>query len=76
MTLVDEGKLDLDAPISTYLSWAAAPMGSGSGHFSARAELTDTKPRRQARTTRMAKYSGAVQGSSGQPTRSKLDRSR
>lgn len=27
MTLVDEGKLDLDEPISTYLSWASGPMG-------------------------------------------------
>jgi CubicO group peptidase (beta-lactamase class C family) len=27
MTLVDEGKLDLDEPISTYLSWATGPMG-------------------------------------------------
>jgi CubicO group peptidase (beta-lactamase class C family) len=27
MTLVDEGKLSLDAPISTYLSWAEGPMG-------------------------------------------------
>ena len=27
MTLVDEGKLDLDKPISTYLSWATGPMG-------------------------------------------------
>ena len=28
MTVVDEGKLDLDAPISTYLDWARGPMGS------------------------------------------------
>jgi CubicO group peptidase (beta-lactamase class C family) len=28
MTIVDEGKLDLDAPISTYLDWARGPMGS------------------------------------------------
>jgi len=27
MTVVDEGKLDLDAPISTYLSWATGPKG-------------------------------------------------
>jgi CubicO group peptidase (beta-lactamase class C family) len=27
MTLVDEGKIDLDEPISTYLAWAAGPMG-------------------------------------------------
>jgi CubicO group peptidase (beta-lactamase class C family) len=28
MTLVDEGKLDLDEPISTYLGWAEGPMGN------------------------------------------------